>query len=83
MADIREQKSGSVSHKLPQRVPHLCKKFYKKCEIWIETSALWAPLSDARYHRDRFLSEPVREKTNNASSNQVRHKPGCSVAEDG
>ena len=27
--------------------------------------------------------EPVREKTNNLSSDQVQHKPGCTVAEDG
>ena len=25
--------------------------------------------------------EPVREKTNNSSSDQVRHKPGCIVTE--
>ena len=27
--------------------------------------------------------EPVREKTNNLGSDQVRHKPGCTVTEDG
>ena len=26
--------------------------------------------------------EPVREKTNNLGSDQVRHKPGCTVTED-
>ena len=29
------------------------------------------------------LVEPVREKTNNLGSDQVRHKPACTVAEDG
>ena len=28
------------------------------------------------------LNEPVREKTNSLGSDQVRHKPGCSVTED-
>ena len=27
--------------------------------------------------------EPVREKTNYFGSDQVRHKPGCTVTEDG
>ena len=30
----------------------------------------------------RLLFEPVREKTNNMGSDQVRHKPGCTVTED-
>ena len=30
-----------------------------------------------------MLNEPVREKTNNLGSDQVRHKPGCTVTEDG
>ena len=30
-----------------------------------------------------FIIEPVREKTNNLRSNQVRHKPGGTVTEDG
>ena len=29
------------------------------------------------------LNEPVREKTNNLGSDQVRHKPDCTVTEDG
>ena len=29
------------------------------------------------------LLEPVHEKTNNLGSDQVRHKPGCTVTEDG
>ena len=29
------------------------------------------------------LNEPVHEKTNNLGSNQVRHKMGCTVTEDG
>ena len=28
-------------------------------------------------------NEPVREKSNNAGSHQVQHKPGCTVTEDG
>ena len=27
--------------------------------------------------------EPLREKTNTLGSDQVRHKPGCSITEDG
>ena len=30
-----------------------------------------------------YENEPVREKTNNFGSDQVRHKPGCTVTEDG
>ena len=30
-----------------------------------------------------FKFEPVRKKTNNFGSDQVRHKPGCIVPEDG
>ena len=29
-----------------------------------------------------FLFEPVHEKTNNLGSDQVRHKPGCTVTEE-
>ena len=29
------------------------------------------------------FNEPVREKSNNLGSDQVRHKPGCTVTEDG
>ena len=29
------------------------------------------------------IIEPVGEKTNNLGSHQVRHKPGCTVTEDG
>ena len=31
----------------------------------------------------RISNEPVREKTNNLDPDQVRHKPGCTVTEDG
>ena len=30
-----------------------------------------------------LIIEPVREKTNNLGSDQVRHKQGCTVTEDG
>ena len=30
-----------------------------------------------------LFNEPVHEKTNNLGSDQVRHKPGCTVTEDG
>ena len=30
-----------------------------------------------------FVFEPVCEKTNNLGSDQVLHKPGCTVKEDG
>ena len=29
------------------------------------------------------MYEPVREKTNNVGSDQVQHKLGCTVTEDG
>ena len=32
--------------------------------------------------RCKTRNEPVREKTNNLGSDQVRHKPGCTVTED-
>ena len=31
----------------------------------------------------RELNEPVRKKTNNLASNQVRHKLACTVTKDG
>ena len=31
----------------------------------------------------RLMYEPVCEKTNNLGSDQVQHKPGCTVTEDG
>ena len=38
-------------------------------------------------NRDSFdpkvMYEPVREKTNNLGSDQVRHKPACTVTEAG
>ena len=30
----------------------------------------------------RIQFEPMRKKTNNLGSDQVRHKPGCTVTED-
>ena len=33
------------------------------------------------YNKERY--EPVRKKTNNMGSDRVRHKPGCTVTEDG
>ena len=32
---------------------------------------------------DTIKIEPVREKTNNLDFDQVRHKPACTVTEDG
>ena len=43
----------------------------------METAASWVNLDNM------FVNEPVREKTNNLGSDQVRHKPGCTVTEDG
>ena len=37
----------------------------------------------ARPGPESKLNEPVREKTNNLGSDQVRHKWGCTVTEDG
>ena len=31
----------------------------------------------------QLIYEPVHEKSNNLGSDQVRHKPGCTVTEDG
>ena len=36
-----------------------------------------------RNNRVSKVNEPVRENTNNLGSDQVRHKPGCTVPEDG
>ena len=33
--------------------------------------------------KSQIQCEPVREKTNNLGSDQVRHKPDCTVTEDG
>ena len=33
--------------------------------------------------RSGNMYEPVHEKTNNLGSDQVQHKPGCTVTEDG
>ena len=30
-----------------------------------------------------LLYEPLREKTNNLGSDQARHKPGCTITEEG
>ena len=32
--------------------------------------------------RDQHIFEPVREKNNKYGSDQVRHKPACTVTED-
>ena len=34
-------------------------------------------------HLEQTINEPVREKTNNLRSDQVRHKPACTVTEVG
>ena len=34
-------------------------------------------------HLMLLSNEHVREKTNNLGSDQARHKPGCTAAEDG
>ena len=36
-----------------------------------------------KHERIENIFEPVREKTNNLGSNQVRHKPGCTLTQDG
>ena len=38
---------------------------------------------EAAYMHKLKEYEPVREKTNNLGSEQVQHKPGCTVTEDG
>ena len=50
----------------------------------------WAVTNFQRYcslvipfHYVNSKNEPVREKTNNLGSDQVRHKPDCTVTEDG
>ena len=37
----------------------------------------------AMSHQLTIINEPVHEKTNNLGSDQVRHKPGCTVTEAG
>ena len=41
------------------------------------------PLIHIRVDYQMIIHEHVREKTNNLCSEQVRHKPGCTVTEDG
>ena len=42
------------------------------------------PLHFIKYEKEYLLLiEPVREKTNNLDSDQVRHKPACAAIEDG
>ena len=36
-----------------------------------------------KYSRNQQIFEPSRGKTNNVVPDQVRHKPGCTVTEDG
>ena len=54
--------------------------------IFIAASVLsaikYCPQQRTHLH-DVKLHEPVREKTNNLDSDQVRHKPGCTVTESG
>ena len=39
--------------------------------------------SGSQYSKSSFQFEPVHEKTNNLSSDQVQHKPACAPTEDG
>ena len=41
------------------------------------------PMLFSRITKLSSINEPVREKTNNLGSDQVQHKPGCTVTEDG
>ena len=51
---------------------------FKICPCFQENTNL----CEAYFSEDRQY-EPVREKTNNLGSDQVRHKPDCTVTEDG
>ena len=39
--------------------------------------------SSNKSNKINVLNEPVHEKTNNLGSDQVRHKPACTVTDDG
>ena len=52
------------------------------CRACSETTLLVLPL-DREMETKGFTFEPVREKTNNLGSDQVRHIPACTVTEDG
>ena len=64
------------------------KKFYFTSNIdFMEKYANIHSYTFVKYHENIVpvivpLDEPVREKTNNLGSDQVRHKPGCTVTEE-
>ena len=41
-----------------------------------------AAASNNKHERIENIFEPVHEKTNNLGSNQVPHKPGCTVTQE-
>ena len=44
---------------------------------------LVSPVHIVAFLLQQLKYEPVHEKINNLCSDQVRHKPGCTVTEDG
>ena len=53
------------------------------CQIWVNLPTLSILGLSCRPATSAEIYEPVREKTNNLGSDHVRHKPGCTVTEDG
>ena len=49
----------------------------------LETTTFCPVLINNKVFNSRLLFEHVREKTNNLGSDQVRHKPACTVTQDG
>ena len=56
---------------------------YAPPESWTHTGTQYAFAAALPVPFNGEVFEPVRKKTNNLGSDQVRHKPGCTVAEDG
>ena len=60
-------------------------KHYKAShyQLSLDTSSISCDNFNMFNQASHFAFEPVREKTNNFGSEQVRHKPDCKVTEDG
>ena len=57
--------------------------YFKKSFVrntFLNVTAIWVSYSNVL---QEIIIEPRHEKTNVVVSNPVRHKPGCTVTEDG
>ena len=76
--DWWKTKIHSLRNKVLKYKTLCCKGLLKDAIIYKNVS--YVTLIFSRFHITSF--EPVCEKTNNLGSDQVRHKPGCTVTED-